>query len=74
MSSHDDSDRDRNVPEEAGEARRREAERGVPRADHADEEGTEPHNPPHTTSGKFTAPKFGSAVSGGGDIEPAPGS
>ena len=27
-------------------------------------------NPPHTTTGKVTSPKFGSAVSGGGDIEP----
>ncbi|MBA3559003.1 MAG: hypothetical protein H0W30_10420 [Gemmatimonadaceae bacterium] len=27
-------------------------------------------NPPRTTTGKVTSPKFGSAVSGGGDIEP----
>ena len=30
-------------------------------------------NPAHTTKDGITAPKFGSAVSGGGDIEPAPG-
>ncbi|MDE3151787.1 MAG: hypothetical protein KGL93_06020 [Gemmatimonadota bacterium] len=29
-------------------------------------------NPPHTTTGKFTAPKFGSAGSGGLEIEPGP--
>lgn len=29
-------------------------------------------NPPRTTSGKFTAPKFGSAGSGGAELEPGP--
>jgi len=29
-------------------------------------------NPPRTTKGWFTAPKFGSASSGGGEIEPGP--
>lgn len=29
-------------------------------------------NPPFTTTGKFTAPKFGSAGSGGAEIEPGP--
>ena len=29
-------------------------------------------NPPHTTTGKFTAPKFGSAGSGGLEYEPGP--
>lgn len=29
-------------------------------------------NPPHTTRGIFTAPKFGSAGSGGLEIEPGP--
>ena len=29
-------------------------------------------NPPHTTTGKFTAPKFGSAGSGGAELEPGP--
>lgn len=32
-------------------------------------EGEEP-NPPRTTTGKMTAPKFGSAGSGGLEIEP----
>ncbi|HEX5726783.1 MAG TPA: YHS domain-containing protein [Longimicrobiaceae bacterium] len=37
-------------------------------------EGFEPerHEPPHTTTGKFTAPKFGSAGSGGLEYEPIP--
>jgi len=43
--------------------------------DPSDEE-MDPHadsNPPRTTSGKFfTAPKFGSAGSGGLEIEPGP--
>ena len=36
--------------------------------------GFEPerHEPPHTTTGKFTAPKFGSAGSGGAEFEPGP--
>ena len=29
-------------------------------------------NPPRTTTGWFTAPKFGGATSGGGEIEPGP--
>ena len=29
-------------------------------------------NPPHTTTGNFTAPKFGSAGSGGAELEPGP--
>ena len=29
-------------------------------------------NPPRTTTGKFTAPKFGSAGSGGAEFEPGP--
>ena len=29
-------------------------------------------NPPRTTKGGLTAPKFGSASSGGGELEPGP--
>ena len=29
-------------------------------------------NPPHTTTGKITSPKFGSAGSGGAELEPGP--
>ena len=28
--------------------------------------------PPHTTTGKITSPKFGSAGSGGAELEPGP--
>jgi len=36
------------------------------------EESREEPNPPRTTSGFFTAPKFGSAGSGGLEFEPGP--
>ena len=29
-------------------------------------------NPPHTTTGRMTSPKFGSAGSGGAELEPGP--
>jgi len=31
-----------------------------------------PANPPRTTRGKWTSPKFGSAGSGGAELEPGP--
>ena len=36
------------------------------------EESQEEPNPPRTTKGWFTAPKFGSAGSGGAELEPGP--
>ena len=36
------------------------------------ERATEAPNPPHTTTGKITSPKFGSAGSGGAELEPGP--
>jgi len=36
------------------------------------EESRDEPNPPRTTSGFFTAPKFGSAGSGGAEFEPGP--
>jgi hypothetical protein len=33
---------------------------------------THASNPPRTTTGRMTSPKFGSATSGGGEIEPGP--
>lgn len=36
------------------------------------EEPREEPNPPRTTTGFFTAPKFGSAGSGGAEFEPGP--
>ena len=41
----------------------------TPAADRTDELAT---NPPHTTTGKITSPKFGSAGSGGAELEPGP--
>lgn len=35
-------------------------------------DGNAEPNPPRTTTGKFTAPKFGSAGSGGAELEPGP--
>jgi len=43
----------------------------VPRSDHVPQDDREP-NPPHTTTGKITSPKFGSAGSGGAELEPGP--
>jgi len=36
------------------------------------ENRTDVPNPPHTTTGKWTSPKFGAAGSGGAEIEPGP--
>ncbi|MGI8508302.1 MAG: hypothetical protein ACR2MQ_03160 [Gemmatimonadaceae bacterium] len=41
------------------------------RADPATTKTDEP-NPPRTTTGIFTAPKFGSAGSGGAELDPGP--
>lgn len=40
--------------------------------DDIDEDLLHGGNPPHTTRGKFTAPKFGAAGSGGAEYEPGP--
>jgi hypothetical protein len=42
------------------------------RANHAGDEAADRNggaNPPHTTTGKVTAPKFGAAGSGGAELE-----
>jgi hypothetical protein len=36
------------------------------------EDSDDEQNPPRTTRGNFTAPKFGSAGSGGAEFEPGP--
>jgi hypothetical protein len=38
----------------------------------AEENTNDAPNPPRTTSGKWTSPKFGSAGSGGAELEPGP--
>jgi hypothetical protein len=61
-----------------GEARGRESEpareHGTTERKTSDEaEANAADNPPRTTSfGWFTVPKFGSATSGGGELEPGP--
>ena len=52
----------------AGDRESAERERSAPGS--ADQNQNE--NPPRTTSGWFTSPKFGGATSGGGEIEPGP--
>lgn len=42
---------------------------------HGSKQGGEKHadqNPPRTTTGKMTSPKFGSAGGGGAELEPGP--
>ena len=46
-------------------------ERETPRGDDAADR-TETPDPPRTTTGPITAPKFGSAGSGGAELEPGP--
>ena len=48
-----------------------EREEETRRATEADAAAAEA-NPPHTTRGNVTAPKFGSAGSGGAELEPGP--
>jgi hypothetical protein len=65
MTEHDDRDRERrdDLPEGATRDRN---EREF-RADEIADPGAK--NPPHTTTGKVTSPKFGSAGSGGLEYE-----
>lgn len=66
-------DRERELPPVEGKPSvnpdEAEAEAHTPVADRPPKEAP---NPPRTTTGKFTAPKFGSAGSGGLELEPGP--
>jgi hypothetical protein len=57
--------------EKATEALER-AERDMRINNQADAGKANEGNPPRTTTGRVTSPKFGSATSGGGEIEPGP--
>ena len=60
---------------EQAEPARREDEQLLPSDAPATEgqaDGDETANPPRTTTGDMTAPKFGSAGSGGAELEPGP--
>ena len=52
----------------------RDVERDDPldRSSTDEEQTTERPNPPRTTTGVWTSPKFGSAGSGGAELEPGP--
>ena len=62
------SDEENPVIDTASSKPLREAKIEEPEAEEAREEP----NPPRTTTGFFTAPKFGSAGSGGAEFEPGP--
>lgn len=54
----------------AGDTQRSDKSKEKQSARAADPDSREEPNPPHTTRGIFTAPKFGAAGSGGLEIEP----
>ena len=64
-------DRERNLPPVEGQPPatpdEAEGEAHTPSAESSDEP-----NPPRTTTGTMSAPKFGSAGSGGAELEPGP--
>jgi hypothetical protein len=62
------SDEENTVIDTASSKPLREAKIEEPEA----EESSDEPNPPRTTRGFFTAPKFGSAGSGGAEFEPGP--
>jgi hypothetical protein len=47
-------------------------ERDRPAGDRREHDHENEPNPPRTTTGPVTAPKFGSAGSGGAELEPGP--
>ncbi|MFL5612252.1 MAG: hypothetical protein ACJ796_01160 [Gemmatimonadaceae bacterium] len=66
-------DRERELPPVEGQppATPDEAE-GEAHTPEADRTNDDVPNPPRTTTGKWTSPKFGSAGSGGAEFEPGP--
>jgi hypothetical protein len=66
-------DRERELPPHEGRPDETpdEAEGGA-HAPAADSKRPEAPNPPRTSTGKWTSPKFGSAGSGGAELEPGP--
>ena len=66
---------DRNERRDIGESsteENAERERELERQANNRELDRDEANPPRTKTGRMTAPKFGSATSGGGEIEPGP--
>jgi hypothetical protein len=74
--TENDKDKEPEIPtdsdEFAGERPRSDKSKEKQSARTADSDSREEPNPPHTTTGIFTAPKFGAAGSGGLEIEPGP--
>jgi hypothetical protein len=71
MTMANDRDRDLDARDERDE---RDEERNDPleATEPTDDAVTERPNPPRTTTGVWTSPKFGSAGSGGAELEPGP--
>ena len=71
--NHERSKREAANPERV-EPRERDAktERETKKARGKHDADRDEANPPHTTTGFVTAPKFGSAGSGGAELEPGP--
>ena len=55
-----------------GDRREDERHEALQAPDTSDDPGTERPNPPRTTTGVWTSPKFGSAGGGGAELEPGP--
>jgi hypothetical protein len=72
--TENEKDKEPEIPadsdELAGDRQRSHTRQEKQSARAADPDSREDPNPPHTTTGIFTAPKFGSAGSGGLEIEP----
>jgi hypothetical protein len=68
MTMANDRDRDLDARDERDEERNEPLDAAEP----SDDSATERPNPPRTTTGVWTSPKFGSAGSGGAELEPGP--
>lgn len=61
-----------NRPDDLERDEEQESERSAGTPGGTRDDDREAPNPPRTTTGNMTAPKFGSATSGGGEFEPGP--
>ena len=64
------SDTERLVGDTAASDRLTDRDRAEPAEEETHDEGEDRPNPPRTTTGRITAPKFGSAGSGGAELDP----
>ena len=63
---------DKHNAHDSNEARPKDPSQRQPNDDALDGDDAIQPNPPRTTKGGITAPKFGSAGSGGAELEPGP--